>query len=170
MKSISEYGKQISKNDDYQRIDIQRLRDEYGERALIITCRYIPNGGLNHLTFGNIRIFDETEEYKTKYQLTDHVNFPKSIVARYIQIDEQEMRRKKFFAVCIPVLYNHYGMIRGGLKLAILGNERPIIRAPEKRWEWENELNKLIKLRDVYNAKYGYDAAEKGVDLSALSV
>ncbi len=152
MKPISKYGK-ISRNDDYRRIDIQRLRDEYGKKALIITCRYIPNDNQNYFTFGNIRVFDETEKNKTKYQLTDHVNFPKSIVSRYIKIDEQEMRRKKFFAVCIPTLYNHYGTTRGGLKLVTLWNAVPIIRASDKRWEWEDELNRLIALRDAYNAK-----------------
>ena len=153
--SISEYGKKVSKNDNYERIDIQKLRAEYGEKALIITCRYIPNNRSDYLIFGNIRVFDESKKTKTKYQLTDHVNFPKSIISRFIKIDERDMRRKKFFAVCIPVLYNHYGIIRGEFKLVIPESGSPIMRAPEKQWEWEEELNRLINLRNIYNRQYG---------------
>ena len=29
------------------------------------------------------------------------------------------------------------------------------MRAPEKQWEWEEELNRLINLRNIYNRQYG---------------
>lgn len=98
-------------------------------------------------------MFDESDAGKTKYQLTDHINFPKSIINYYIHIDETEMRRRKFFAVCVPELYMHYGKQRAGLKLAEINGWCPIARAPEKKWEWEDTLKKLEGLRDRYNFK-----------------
>ena len=90
---------------------------------------------------------------KTKYQLTDHINFPRAIVNYYAYIDESEMRRKKFFAVCVPEIYMHYGRERAGLKLVKVDGSCPIVRAPEKAWEWESTLEELVRLRDQYNSK-----------------
>ena len=152
-KKIAEYGLAVSKNNNYERADILQLMSDYGKRAFLLTCRFVPNNSDKYYTFGNVRVFDEAEMGKTKYQLTDHINFPRAIVNYYAYIDESEMRRKKFFAVCVPEIYMHYGRERAGLKLVKVDGGCPIVRAPEKTWEWESTLEELVRLRDQYNSK-----------------
>ena len=149
-KKITEYGKCCGKNADFIRCDLLELYRDIGERAIIITCKYIYTQNSKYTTFGNIRVFDEIEEKKTKYQLTDHVNFPKALIERYISLSV-EFNHLKFFAICSPEKYNHYDVIRGGLKLLIDCGIPPIARAPEKQWLWEDILNRLITARDCYN-------------------
>ena len=86
-------------------------------------------------TFSNIRVFDNGGK-KTPYMLTDHVNFPNSILERYLDL-RSSSETKKFFILCIAKTYNHYGVERWGLELVGLNSNAPIVRAPTIKNEWE---------------------------------
>ncbi len=150
MKKLTEYGKRFTPNKDFIRTDLMELYSAIGEYAILITGKLVFTSANKHVTFGNIRVFDEADHEKTKFQLTDHVNFRRDIVERYVDLC-QEMNHKKFFAVCTPHTYLYNGVIRAGLGLVELNGETPIIRAPEIRWMWQKELERLIQLRDLFN-------------------
>lgn len=149
-KKIYEYG-EVKSNKDYHRISIAELCQDYGQRAFIISCKYKDGKNAKFATFSNIRVFDLEYHKKPKYQLTDHVNFPRSVVERYLDLDGPDYLGKKFFAVCIPKTYNHYGVERWGLDLVEMGNEPPIVRSPEVKWEWEKEVERLVRIANNYN-------------------
>lgn len=156
MKDFFEYGKSYKRNDSYIREDIKELFDDYGEIALIFTCKYIVKN-LKYVTLGNVRVFDDALSRKTKYQLTDHVNLPCTLVEEYIELNEEEHKNKKLFMVCTPSQYDHYGVERYALRLVTGYSIAPIIRASTVKSQWEKDLAELRKLRDYYNANREYN-------------
>lgn len=152
-KSLVEYGKISSQNEDYFRADLIELYNDYGGRAIILTSKYIYGEIEKYVTFGNIRVYDETAGAKTKFQLTYHVNFPRKLVEQFVTLS-RDFHHKKFFLLCCPKLYNHYGDIRGGLDLITNAAFSPIIRAPDKAYEWQIMLQKMISERNKYNRQF----------------
>jgi hypothetical protein len=149
IKKLTEYGV-VWHNSDYYRTDILQLGEDTSREAFIITCKYIHSDDHKLATFGNIKIFDETEGHKTKYQLTNHVNFPRQFVERHVTLSQAE-NHLKFFALCIPSCYNHFGDLRGGLTLLSGYDIPPISRAPEKKWLWDELLSKYVVARNNHN-------------------
>ena len=117
----------------------------------IFTCKYYINGNEKYVSVRNVRVFDDNQTRKTKYQLTDHVNFPRKLVEKYIDICEEELRNKKLMMVCTASKYNHYGVERYALKLVTGYSVSPIIRASTVKSKWLEDLERLKKLRDSYN-------------------
>ena len=150
IKKITNYGV-VGNNPDYYRTDILQLKEDTNKEAFIITCKYIHTDDQKLATFGNIKIFDETQDCKTKYQLTNHVNFPRQFVERHVTLSQAE-NHLKFFALCIPSSYNHFGDLRGGLTLLSGYDLPPISRAPEKKWLWDELLNQYINERNHHNS------------------
>lgn len=152
-KKLSEYGRKVGKNDSYIRCDILQLLNDFGQIALIVTCKYKHTENFQYATFVNVRVFDPADGKKTKYQLTDHINIPRKLLDHFISLTA-EYNHKKFFALCIPKTYDHYGVIRGGMDLLTGAGVIPIARAPEKEWKWNNLLNSLLAAQREYNASH----------------
>ncbi len=148
---LSEIGS-VKSNNDFFRCDIMKVIELFGNNAILFTSKYVHTLNTKWATFKNIRVFDETLGKKTKFQLTDHINIDRHIINEYVTLTPEE-HNLKFFILGIPYKYQHYGHERGGIKLCTQIGITPILRAPEKEWIWQNEIDKLLEAKNQFNKR-----------------
>jgi hypothetical protein len=78
------------------------------------------------------------------YTLCNHINIEKNIILKWYNIDDDFNKGNPFFLIVYPFIYNHYGLERGGLKIADDIDFQPIYKQRDftKKKEKDNILEK----------------------------
>jgi len=108
-KSIEKYEK------NYLRNIIKELLEKTKGKPMIVKAFYVNNENNIWATFKLVRPY--YKNIKT-YTLCNHINIEKSIISKWYDIGNDFNKGNPFYLIVYPYIYNHYGLERGGLKIA----------------------------------------------------
>jgi hypothetical protein len=117
-KTIEKYKK------NYLRNIISKLITHSNGKPIIIKAKYKHNDNNIWATFIWVKPYIEK---KKTYTLCNHINIERNTILQWYNLTLDD-ERKKFYIIGYPYVYNHYGDIRGGIKLATDINLQPIYK------------------------------------------
>lgn len=118
----------------------QLIKDTEG-RAIIVSAKYKHTNNLKWVTFTTVRPFIPDTRTST---LCNHINVERSSINTRLNLGE-ELHNRKFYIIGYPFIYLHYGVERGGLRLADDLGIPPIVFNQDFYKIKENAINRCFE-------------------------
>jgi hypothetical protein len=135
---------------DHERIGLFRVKEIFGDMAVIFIAVYKHSDNPKYAPFANARVFDTDTMRKTKLQLTSHVNIPRAGLGRHCKLDKSADNHRCLLLGTIST-YNHYGAVRGKVELLKGLKTPPIIVGGDRN----KMLDGMVRAMRGYNASLG---------------